>query len=422
MSDQFYNQPGRVARMFLLVGCPLIALGIPAAILWRHPHQPGVTFNTLENCAVGGFIALPIGVAMLLCCLLTLPAARRASMIFCEFEAGKYLARWKYDDAYWHGYIDGEQRRLRKVSYGTFGIIVAGGMFVLIIMVVNIPESGRRKAIDGSVMMAVILGIAFTVASIVRAYANNRCRRLMNCGEAIIASHAAYMGGDLAFWGYGMRALQSARFVPGTPAMIELAVGLNNTARNATRVLNLVTAATVSPAYRSQSAQVELIPVPPGSEAAAREIVKVLGELYLPAVATGAVSTSAFTSANTAAPAGASASNTAPVTPAIIPVLPTKPAPSPITWEALHRRARRWWRITAITATIGIALFVTAVVLDFNVPQPHQATLGDSLAFWGFMLLIVSVLIVPIATYKTLRARRKDRHRNRPIHRMLNSH
>ena len=399
--------------MFLLISCPLIALGIPSAIfIFWHPHQPNAQYTTLEGCAVGGLIALPIGVGMLMCCLFTLPAARRARMIFSEFEAGKYLARWKYDETYWHEYIEGEARRLRKVSYGTFGIIVAGGLFIFIIMMVDLPGPGRVKAIDGSIMVAVTLAVAFMFASIVRAYANSRCQRLARCDEAIIATHAAYMGGDLAFWGYGMRALQGARFVPGNPAMIELVVGLTSTARNATRIVDVVSAVTASPAYSSQNSQVELVPAPPGDEAAAREIVKTLGELYLqpPAIHSTTQAT------GLGVPAITSTATIVPAPRAIRSASRVKVARVAVPWETLHRRARRWWHITGAMAVTGISLFFAAVVLDVNAPSPHPPTVGDSLASLGFVAVILAIVMVPVAVLKSYLARRQRRKRNEEMY------
>lgn len=392
MSDTFYNLPGRVARMFFILAWPLIAIGTPSGVyLFRHPHQADGSFTTLEGFAVAGFIALPFAGACFLIALLTLPSAWRAKKIFAEFSAGNYLARWKYDDKYWSDYIAGEDRRLQKMSNLAFWCFFGLGIFIVIMMWVNAPESTRGKLIDASVIMASTISCGIAFFGIVRGYSSNRCRRLAKCGEAIVASHAAYMGGDLAFWGYGLHALQGARYISGDPAMIELVVGLNDAARTASTLVTTLGVLALQSNYSAGMSQTQLVPVPPGSEAVAKELVKKIGELNFPPP-----------------PVQTDAMHASPTT-TIKPAPVVKPAKPPVTNEALQRRARRWWHMTFTLAILGVSLFFAAVVIDINVPAHHAPTVGDTLSVWGFFVFLLSFFTLPVALFKTLKVRRGRR-------------
>jgi hypothetical protein len=413
VGESFYNQPGRVARMFLIIACPLVGVGLPACFfLFSHFPQPNAPFTTRQGIALAGFVALPIGVAMLLCALLTLPAAMRARKIFIEFNAGNYLARWQYDQSYWQAYIDGEARRLRRAALWAFWIVFVVGLFVLTMMVINMPASGLEKIRVALVILASTLVAAFTFFVVVRAYAKSRCRRLMVCGEAVIGSHAAYMGGDLAFWGYGLRALQSARFVPGTPATIEIVVGLNKVARNASRVIDTVNTLALHPTYSAGKSDTQRIPVPPGGEATARELVRKINELNLHPAPARALAPRDAPSHEAVVHSSAATAPVAHSSPSIEPSAKKKTAALPATSETLHRRARHWWRITIATAIIGISLFLAAVVVDFKLPPKHAPTVGDSLAAWGFVLVALSLIILPVALFQTFKARHRSRLRD----------
>jgi hypothetical protein len=392
ISDEFYNQPARAARFLFIVSGLSITVGALSLYPLYLPHPAHQIAVISVVCTVFAMMALPIGAAVLLSALITVAAARRTSKILAEFRAGQYLARWSFDVPYWSSFIQSEQRRLRKTAWQLSGVFFCCGLLMMTIILCAMPGTAGEKSLVATCVLAGTLVIAFVAFAGIISYMRSRCRRLAVCSEAIIGSHAAYMAGDLAFWGYGIRALRGVRYIPGDPAKLELFIGLNQTAKAVTRVVDLLNIAFFNPTNSSQTTAMLLIPVPKDQEANARALFDKLAG-FIPQ----------------------KRSHANPHTPQTSTSVPNSADwHAPIALDTLHRSARRWWRITFVTAFIGISLFVAAVIDNIRLTN-REKPVADALAAWGFYIFVFAVLVSPIALYKSARFWR-NAHRVHTVH------
>jgi hypothetical protein len=198
-----------------------------------------------------------------------------------------------------------------------------------------------------SIMVTAVGVLVVTSLISARAVIWFRRNALLNCPRAYIGRSAVYCGGIFNFWGSQLRGLQSVRLLPGHtpehPGLVEFIIGWSAGARRAANVIDAATLLAMRPAYASSQSARQVIPIPPGEESRAAEIVTLLR----------------------------TPEHTAPIIeaePRISrhPVVAVAPALSGVHHEprSLRQRAIRWLVVTVVLLFGGLGLFLLAIPLD----------------------------------------------------------
>lgn len=282
-TNTLFNQPRhtvgnflRLAVVFLVAG--LAALGFLAA--GSGARTGGINDAWEAGLALAMALFLPGCLAMLFSALVTLPAARRAAREIRGFQEGASLVHWVYSPELWSWYVSDEARRIRRVGWW-MGL----GVFAFAAVVGQIIVWATPGAIGGKVLWSLgVLGIAAAMGSAIGgiyfAYAARRGRRLQSDGQAFVSDSAAYCGGDFAYWGRSLWGLKRIDLIPaGTdarPACLELTLGYSPSAGTFVRGLDMLMLLIGRPLVMSSMIVRRRIPVPPGQEGVAGELVELL--------------------------------------------------------------------------------------------------------------------------------------------------
>jgi hypothetical protein len=149
---------------------------------------------------------------------------------------------------------------------------------------------------------------------------------------------------------------------PEHPGLLEFVIGMSTGARRATAAINAVTMLAASPAYASSQSARQGIPIPPGEEARAAEILAIL-QTPAPATVQAKAASAHFEAASPHVEVAEP-----PVLPQIANVGVPKKAPAlsgghhdP---QSLRGKAKRWLMVTIVLLVGGLGLFLVAGVID----------------------------------------------------------
>ncbi|MGD0464612.1 MAG: hypothetical protein ABSB74_19170 [Tepidisphaeraceae bacterium] len=282
MKDEVFNNASRTCiRIFLVIAAFFALIGIvPLVVLWAMSFRGGASADTRQTCILIAWLTSPLMIAMLLSALLTIPTARQADREFDQFRRGDLLVRWEYSPEFWLPYVEAETHRLRGASRVMFGVIFGPITVLALIIGYSVPQAtGEKIELCANLVAGLtVLSGAYYVAA--KAIIQLRRNALLNCPRAYIGLSAIYCGGIFNFWGSQLRGLQSVRLLPGHtpehPGLLEFIIGLSTTGRRAAAAIDAVNLLAMRPAYMSSYSTRQVIPVPPGEELPAAEIVTLL--------------------------------------------------------------------------------------------------------------------------------------------------
>ena len=282
-SEPLFNQPRHsvgnflwLAAVFLVAG--LAAWGILAAGSNGRPAGDGWETVLL----LVGALFVPGGVAMLLSALVTLPAAWRAAREIRGFQEGASLVHWVYRPELWSWYVGDETRRIRRLGWRMGLGVLAFAAAVGQVIVWATPGAVGGKVLWSLVALGIAAAMGSAIGGIYFAYAARRSRRLQGDGQSFISASAAYCGGDFAYWGHSLLGLQRIELIPaGTgegPAFLQLTLGYSPSAGAFVRAVDMLMLLLGRPLLMSSMLVRRRIPVPPGQEGVAGELVDLLGQ------------------------------------------------------------------------------------------------------------------------------------------------
>lgn len=282
-SNTLFNQPRHTVGNFLWLAVVLLVAGL-AALGILAAGSGGRTSGVDNGWETGLLLAmallLPGALAMLLSALVTLPAARRAALEIRGFQEGASLVHWVYSPELWSWYVNDEARRIRRVGWwmglGVCAFVVVVGE----IIVWATPGAVGGKVLWSLVALGIAAGMGSAIGGIYFTYATRRGRRLQSDGQAFVSASAAYCGGDFAYWGHSLWGLKRIDLIPsgtgGGPAFLELTLGYSPSAGTFVRGLDMLMMLLGRPMVMSSMTVRRRIPVPPGQERVARELVELL--------------------------------------------------------------------------------------------------------------------------------------------------
>ncbi len=362
MKDEVFHNTSRTAiRIFLSIAAGFALVGaVPLLVLSVGSFHGGASADTRQSCLLAVWIISPLMLAMLTSALLTIPTARQADREFDQFRRGDLLVRWEYPPEFWGPYVDAETQRLRAVSKVIFWVIF-GPAAVMALYIGSVAARTWRGRIDVYAVAAAVL-IVLTGIYIFCARAVVRFRRnaLLNCSRAYIGRTAVYCGGIFNFWGSQLRALYSVRLLPGHtaehPGLLEFVIGMSTGARRTVSAINAAAMMTMQGGYAPSQSARQVIPIQPGDEARAAEIVALLGmpvhvaPVHIPFRSPAAVAQPTVAMAKKA------------------------PALSGVHHDPqlLHRKAVRWFVITIVLLVGGLGMFLFAMPIDSGRPAGSE--------------------------------------------------
>jgi hypothetical protein len=287
MSDKepntLFNQPRHtvgnffwLAVVFLVAG--LATWGILAA--GSGGRTDGVDDGWKTGLVLAMALFLPGALAMLLSALVTLPAARRAAREIRGFKEGASLVHWVYSPELWSWYVRDETRRIRRLGWWMGLGVLAFVAVVGEIIVWATPGAAGGKVLWSLAALGIAVGMGAAIGGIYFVYAARRGRRLQGDGQAFVSANAIYCGGDFAYWGHSLWGLLRIDLIPsGTvegPALLELTLGYSPSAGKIVGGLDMVLLLLGRPMLMSSMTVRRRIPVPPGQEGVAGELVESL--------------------------------------------------------------------------------------------------------------------------------------------------
>jgi len=392
MKDEVFNNTSRrVIRVFLAIATGFAVIAIaPLVVLWIQSFRGGASADTRQGCFLMVWITSPLMLAMLFSALLTIPTARKADREFDQFRGGDLLVRWEYSPDFWLPYVEAETHRLRGASKGGFGLIF-GPLGVLALYIVYFVTRDSENKIEViAIIVALLAGLMSIYIVSAKAVIRFRRNALLDCPRAYIGRSAIYCGGIFDFWGSQLRALQSVRLLPGhaPPGVLEFVIGLTDRAAVA---FNTVSILAMRPGFLSSYSARQVIPIPPGEESRAAEIVTLLRspEHMAPPVK----ATQPQVSSHPAMPIAVAQ-------PAFVP-LKKPPALSGVHHDprSLREKAVRWFILTVILLIGGLGLFLLAIPIDSGRPagaQPSSLATGIEVAGLFAWMLSPAALIMSI--------------------------
>ena len=111
----FRNPSRKAIRLLLILAAIFLAVGLPPVLFITHlgivKGQPMTDFQ--GACMLCMAIGLPLGVAMLLSALLTIPTARQTDRHLSEFLSGHFLADWTYTPEQWSAFVRASENAAR---------------------------------------------------------------------------------------------------------------------------------------------------------------------------------------------------------------------------------------------------------------------------------------------------------------------
>lgn len=390
----FRNPSRKAIRLLMILAAIFLAAGLPPVFFISHlgivKGQPMTNFQ--GACMLCMAIGLPLGVAMLLSALLTIPTARQTDRHLSEFLSGHFLADWTYTPEQWGAFVASEARRFHRAAWIYFGIFMVPSAGIGLFIAWMASATTDSKVLHCMFVLAGAVVVSVPYFALARIYARRHHAQLLAYPKAYIGRNAVYCGGDFNFWGSGMRGLDSARILPGDPPMLEVIIGLSKGAARTAAVIDSINFAALTPTYTSGMKARQVIPIPFGCEAQAQEIVNTL----IKPPPSPAPPHPKITPPHVSTPPAAHASK-APATP------PTA--------AMLHHRAHRWWRITAAMLVLGLLCFLLIIPLDYRRPTSESTSAATTIAALSaclFWLLCPVFLIYAIIL--TLKARSAAKH------------
>jgi hypothetical protein len=159
------------------------------------------------------------------------------------------------------------------------------GIFAFAAVVEQILVWATPGAVGGKVLwslaaLGIAAGLGSAIGGIYFTYAARRGRRLEGDGQAFVSASAAYCGGDFAYWRHSLCGLLRIDLIPaGTgegPAFLELTLGYSPRAGTFVRGLDMLMLLLGRPLLMSSMIVRRRIPVPPGQEGVAGELIESL--------------------------------------------------------------------------------------------------------------------------------------------------
>lgn len=277
-SNTLFNQPRHSVGIFLRLGVVFLVAGLAA--LGILAAGSGITDGWQACLLLAMALFLPGALAMLLSALVTLPAARRAACEIRGFSQGASLVHWGYGPELWSWYVNSEGRRIRRVGWWMGLAVFAFAAVVGQIIVWVTPGAVGGKVLWSLAALGIATAMGLGIGGIYFLYAARRGRRLQGDGQAFVSTTAAYCGGDFAYWQRSLWGLRRVELIPaGTgeaPAFLELTLGYSPTAGTFVRGLDILMLLIGRPMLMSSMTVQRRIPVPPGQEGVAAELVELL--------------------------------------------------------------------------------------------------------------------------------------------------
>ena len=282
-SNTLFNQPRHTVSNFLWLAVAFLVAGLAALgilVAGSGGRMSGVKNGWETGLVLAMALLLPGALAMLLSALVTLPAARRAALEIRGFQEGASLVHWVYSPELWSWYVNDEARRIRRVGWWMGLGVCAFAAVVSEIIVWATPGAVGGKVLWSLVALGIATGIGSAIGGIYFTYATRRGRRLQGDGQAFVSASAAYCGGDFAYWRHSLWGLRRIDLIPagtgGGPAILELTLGYSPSARTFVRGLDILMMLLGRPMLMSLMTVQRRIPVPPGQERVAGELVDLL--------------------------------------------------------------------------------------------------------------------------------------------------
>jgi hypothetical protein len=398
----FRNPSRKAIRLLLILAAIFLAIGLPPVFFIGH--FSAMKGQDMSNFQLAGLLAmaigLPVGAAMLLSALLTIPTARQTDRHFNDFLSGHLLAEWTYSTEQWSAFVTAEARRWRRGKWIYFAFFMIPSLLTGAFIAIMASSTTNTRLLHCGYVLAAAVAVSIPYFFLAGIYLRRHHAQLLKYPKAYIGRNAVYCGGDFNFWGSGMRGLDSMRIIPGNPPMLEVIVGLSQRAAQAMKAVDAINIATLHPTYASGMKARQAIPIPTGCEAQAEEIVRMLTPpVPRPAVVHPPVVHPPVIHAQAAALAPAF--HPAPVKLTAAPVPSTSSSP---TADFLHHRTHRWWRITAALFVLGLTCFILIIPLDSHRPAGQDISGATTamalfaLLFW--MLSLGSLIYAIILTIK----------------------
>ena len=404
MKDEVFNNTSRrVIRVFFCIAAGFALIGVvPLLVLWALSFRGGASADTRQSCLLTVWIISPLMLAMLFSALLTIPTARKADREFDQFRRGDLLVRWEYSPEFWLPYVEAETHRLRGAAKGGFGLIF-GPLGVLALFIGYLEARDMESKIEViAIVVALLAGLMSIYIVSAKAVIRFRHNALLNCPRAYIGRSAIYCGGIFNFWGSQLRGLQSVRLLPGHdaghPGLLEFIIGMSTGAHRAMVAVDIVTTLAMSPTYASSQSARQVIPIPPGEEGRAGEIISLLRAPK--PVAAAVKADRPHVSVHSVAPPIASVLYASTKKPPALSGGHHDP-------QVLHKKARRWLVVTVVLLFGGLGLFLVAIPVDSGRPagaQPSSLATGIEIA--GLFAWVLSPAALVMAIVQWVRSRR----------------
>jgi hypothetical protein len=400
MKDEVFNNTSRrVIRIFFAIAGGFAVIGtVPLVLLWAENLRGGASADFRQGCLLTVWIVSPLMLAMVFSALLTIPTARQADREFDQFRKGDLLVRWEYPAEFWGPYVEAETRRLRSVAKVIFWMIF-GPMAVTGAYIGYFVARGTGDKIE---VWAVVIAVVTILAAIyvVCASAVVRFRRnaLLNCPRAYIGKTAVYCGGIFNFWGSQLRALYGVRLLPGHtaehPGLLEFVIGMTTGARRTVSAVNAVAMLAMQGGYAPSQSARQVIPIQPGDEARAAEIVALLGT---PVHVAPAIKTAARVL------------SPAPVAQPAVAMAKKAPALSGVHHDPqlLRRKAVRWFVMTVVLLVGGLGMFLLAMPIDSGrAAGSEPSSLATFVEIVGLFAWVFSPATLVMSIVQWFRSRR----------------
>jgi hypothetical protein len=409
MKDEVFNNTSRrVIRVFFAIAGGFALIGaVPLVLLWAENLRGGASADFRQGCLLMVWIVSPLMLAMVFSALLTIPTARQADREFDQFRRGDLLVRWEYSPEFWGPYVEAETRRLRSVAKVIFWLIFGPAM-VMVLYIGSVAARTWHGRIDvyavAAAVLIVLMGVYIFCARVVVRFRRNA---LLNCPRAYIGRSAIYCGGIFNFWGSQLRALYSVRLLPGHtaehPGLLEFVIGMSTGARRTVSIVNAAAMMTMQGGYAPSQSARQVIPIQPGDEARAAEIVALLGTPVHVAPAVHA------------APVHIPFRSPAAVAQPTIAMAKKAPALSGVHHDPqlLHRKAVRWFVITIVLLVGGLGMFLLAMPIDSGRPAGSQPS---SLATFVEVLGLFAWVFSPATLVMSIVQWFRSRHSAHPMH------
>jgi hypothetical protein len=405
MKDEVFNNTSRrVIRVFFAIAGGFAVIGaVPLVLWWAENLRGGASVDFRQGCLLTVWIVSPLMLAMIFSALLTIPTARQADREFDQFRRGDLLVRWEYSAEFWGPYVDAETRRLRSVSKVIFWMIF-GPAGVMALYIGYVAAKTWRGRIDVYAVAAVVL-IVLTGIYIFCAGAVVRFRRkaLLNCPRAYIGRTAVYCGGIFNFWGSQLRALYSVRLLPGHtaehPGLLEFVIGMSTGARRTVSAINAAAMLAMQGGYAPSQSARQVIPIQPGDEARAAEIVE-LFRMAADSQPQDKVSSHIPSPAHVAKPMH--------VAKPVFAAIKNVPALFGVHHDPvlLRKSARRCFMATVILLIGGLGMFLLAMPIDSGRPAGSEpSSLATAVDVVGLFAWILSPVALVMSIVQWLRSR-----------------